>query len=223
MADAEASTSTAGPKYAKTAADVQKKCVLPRACPAYAGGLAHRQLDKLLANPTKPAYIPEAPQAKQLRAPRDMMRNVMGSSAGAGSGEFHVYKQARRREYERLKLLEEEGKTEAEARAFEQRRVELETANATRAGKNKAKRDKKKAKRKAAGEAKGEAGSAGSEDDEDEATTEGAAPAAAKRAKMAASGVALAFRDRGAEEEAPSDMTVPAAPSRPGVVVVEED
>lgn len=25
-----------------------------------------------------------------------------------GSGEFHVYKQARRREYERLKLMEEE-------------------------------------------------------------------------------------------------------------------
>lgn len=36
-----------------------------------------------------------------------MMKNVQGSSAGAGSGEFHVYKQNRRREYERLKLMDE--------------------------------------------------------------------------------------------------------------------
>lgn len=35
------------------------------------------------------------------------MKNVQGSSAGAGSGEFHVYKQNRRREYERLKLMDE--------------------------------------------------------------------------------------------------------------------
>lgn len=35
------------------------------------------------------------------------MKNVQGSSAGAGSGEFHVYKASRRREYERLKLLDE--------------------------------------------------------------------------------------------------------------------
>ena len=35
------------------------------------------------------------------------MKNVQGSSAGAGSGEFHVYKASRRREYERLKLLED--------------------------------------------------------------------------------------------------------------------
>lgn len=37
-----------------------------------------------------------------------MMKNVQGSSAGAGSGEFHVYKASRRREYERLKLMEDE-------------------------------------------------------------------------------------------------------------------
>lgn len=36
------------------------------------------------------------------------MKNVQGSSAGAGSGEFHVYKASRRREYERLQLMEEE-------------------------------------------------------------------------------------------------------------------
>lgn len=123
-------------------------------------------LSKLLANPTKPIVIPERPKegaSKTLRAPREMMKNVQGSSAGAGSGEFvslveradagrlrvtqcckivdllprlhaqrrlsgrpfrieisgraltlllappqHVYKQARRREYERLKIMDEE-------------------------------------------------------------------------------------------------------------------
>jgi hypothetical protein len=37
-----------------------------------------------------------------------MMKNVQGSSAGAGSGEFHVYKASRRREYERLKIMDEQ-------------------------------------------------------------------------------------------------------------------
>ena len=66
------------------------------------------QLDRLLKDPQKPAYIPAPPQAKTIRPAREMMKNVQGSSAGAGSGEFHVYKAGRRREYERLKILEEE-------------------------------------------------------------------------------------------------------------------
>lgn len=65
------------------------------------------QLEKLLKDPTKPAYVPPPPKEKTVRPPREMMKNVQGSSAGAGSGEFHVYKASRRREYERLKLLDE--------------------------------------------------------------------------------------------------------------------
>jgi hypothetical protein len=66
------------------------------------------QLDRLLKDPAKPAHIPDAPKEKSLRPAREMMKNVQGSSAGAGSGEFHVYKASRRREYERLKMMEEE-------------------------------------------------------------------------------------------------------------------
>lgn len=65
------------------------------------------QLEKLLKDPAKPAYIPPPLKEKTIRPAREMMKNVQGSSAGAGSGEFHVYKASRRREYERLKLLEE--------------------------------------------------------------------------------------------------------------------
>lgn len=55
-------------------------------------------------------HVPGPAREKTLRAPREMMKNVQGSSAGAGSGEFHVYKQNRRREYERLKLMDEKAK-----------------------------------------------------------------------------------------------------------------
>jgi hypothetical protein len=58
---------------------------------ATAAELQAAKLNKLLANPDKDIYI--APRPKEgvqntLRAPREMMKNVQGSSAGAGSGEF---------------------------------------------------------------------------------------------------------------------------------------
>lgn len=66
------------------------------------------QLERLLKDPSKPAFIPPPPEGKKIRPAREMMKNVQGSSAGAGSGEFHVYKASRRREYERIKLMEQE-------------------------------------------------------------------------------------------------------------------
>lgn len=68
------------------------------------------QLDKLLNNPDKEIRLPTAPKERTLRAPVEMMKSVQGSSSGAGSGEFHVYKQSRRREYERIKLMEDKAK-----------------------------------------------------------------------------------------------------------------
>jgi hypothetical protein len=92
MSNTTPSTSTTAPvnRHALTAVEKQRT-----------------QLEKLLKDPAKPAYIPPPPKEKSIRPAREMMKNVQGSSAGAGSGEFHVYKASRRREYERLKLLEE--------------------------------------------------------------------------------------------------------------------
>ncbi|KAF8798768.1 DUF1168-domain-containing protein, partial [Phlegmacium glaucopus] len=109
------------------------------------------QLDKLLKDPTKPAYIPPPPKEKTIRAAREMMKNVQGSSAGAGSGEFHVYKASRRREYERLKLLEEATQKETEEAEFERKRREAEEISNAKTTKNRLKRQKKKEKVKMKG------------------------------------------------------------------------
>ncbi|KAM6970372.1 PRKR-interacting protein 1 homolog [Aplochiton taeniatus] len=64
------------------------------------------KLERLMRNPDKPAPIPERPKEWNPRAPPEFVRDVMGSSAGAGSGEFHVYRHLRRREYQRQDFLD---------------------------------------------------------------------------------------------------------------------
>jgi len=51
--------------------------------------------------------LPERPKAKNTPSAPEFVRNVMGSSAGAGSGEFHVYRHLRRKEYARQKFIQE--------------------------------------------------------------------------------------------------------------------
>ena len=57
---------------------------------------------------TKPVVIPDFNKEKKSQYVPDFVRNVMGSSAGAGSGEFHVYRHLRRKEYARQKTMAEE-------------------------------------------------------------------------------------------------------------------
>lgn len=58
----------------------------------------------------KPVIIPERPKERGAPHVPDFVRNVMGSSAGAGSGEFHVYRHLRRKEYARQKYMEEKAR-----------------------------------------------------------------------------------------------------------------
>ncbi|KAJ9474279.1 hypothetical protein PHBOTO_004336 [Pseudozyma hubeiensis] len=101
-------------------------------------------ISKLLANPEKEIRIPEGPKEKSIRAPRDVMKNVTGSSAGAGSGEFHVYKQQRRREYERIQLMEEQNKKLTEQEEFDRKRAQMQGKDEAKTDKNRAKREKKR-------------------------------------------------------------------------------
>lgn len=77
-----------------TARPAEHRATMSSSKPSRSATPAERQaaaLSRLLSNPDREVRIPERPQegaTKSLRAPRDMMKNVQGSSAGAGSGEF---------------------------------------------------------------------------------------------------------------------------------------
>uniref|UniRef100_A0A8C0BIR8 PRKR interacting protein 1 n=1 Tax=Buteo japonicus TaxID=224669 RepID=A0A8C0BIR8_9AVES len=60
----------------------------------------------LLLPSEKTVPIPEKLNEWAPRPPPEFVRDVMGSSAGAGSGEFHVYRHLRRREYQRQDFMD---------------------------------------------------------------------------------------------------------------------
>src|ERR1700744_3308042 len=98
-----------GPESIPTSADprsrrpVKKRALTPVSQQA-------ASVDALFARPDKPIELPPPPSSTQstLPPPPEIVTNVQGSSAGAGSGEFHVYKAGRRREMERLRVMQEE-------------------------------------------------------------------------------------------------------------------
>ncbi|KAF9164082.1 hypothetical protein BGX21_000997 [Mortierella sp. AD011] len=107
--------------------------------------LQKKQLDKLLEKIDKPVLIPErSNQTRAPKEPRDYVKNVQGSSAGAGSGEFHVYRAMRRREYARLKNMELESKEEREQREHEEKINAMRAADEEKTEKNRNKRQKRK-------------------------------------------------------------------------------
>lgn len=104
-----------------------------------------KELERLLKNPDKEIVIPERPVLKRtLSPPPEIVSNVPSSSAGAGSGEFHVYKAARRKEFERIKIFEEEAREEASHKEFEQKQQELSKKDEERTNKNRQRRQKRK-------------------------------------------------------------------------------
>ncbi|MCJ1252046.1 hypothetical protein MMC30_009284 [Trapelia coarctata] len=107
------------------------------------------QLEALFAKPDRDIAIPtsDAFKPRGLAPPPEIVANVQGSSAGAGSGEFHVYKASRRREYERLRLMDEEVKREKENEEFEIAKEERRKKDEAKTNKNKARREKMKAKK----------------------------------------------------------------------------
>lgn len=118
-------------KGARTAYDIQRS-----------------KLEKLMQNPEKPVNIPDSRKEKDPNAAPEFVYNVMGSSAGAGSGEFHVYRQIRRKEYARQKVLDEKKTKEELNNEFHAKLEENERAAAEKTAKKRAKRQKKKANAK---------------------------------------------------------------------------
>ncbi|KAG0226708.1 hypothetical protein BGX31_007186 [Mortierella sp. GBA43] len=127
--DDEGAGSAAGPKkHHFTPLELQKK-----------------QLDKLLEKIDKPVHIPSRPgQKKGNKEPKDYVKNVQGSSAGAGSGEFHVYRAGRRREYSRLRNMELASKEERDQFEYEERMNAKRAEDDEKTDKNRAKRHRRK-------------------------------------------------------------------------------
>ena len=104
------------------------------------------QIFNLMSNSDIPINLPSPSTASTSKGyqPPEIVANVQGSSAGAGSGEFHVYKASRRREYERLRGMDEEAKREEEDAKWEkERRVKEEKEEREREKKRRARERKK--------------------------------------------------------------------------------
>ncbi|XP_076755009.1 uncharacterized protein LOC143425851 [Xylocopa sonorina] len=117
------------PVVAKTAIDLQRL-----------------KLQKLMKNPEKPIILPERPKPKNTPTVPEFVRNVMGSSAGAGSGEFHVYRHLRRKEYARQKFIQEKGHKELLDEEYHRKITENKRIAEEITAKKRAKRLRKKQK-----------------------------------------------------------------------------
>ncbi|KAJ3356158.1 hypothetical protein HDU83_001737 [Entophlyctis luteolus] len=124
------------------------------------------KISKLMARIDKPIVLPESRRNQEPRAPKpvDFVRNIQGSSAGAGSGEFHVYRNLRRKEYARLKQMDIKDRKEREAREYQER---MEAARQAEEMKTAKRRDKRRKRGRKRGTGAGDAQSGGEEEEED--------------------------------------------------------
>ncbi|KAI9281026.1 hypothetical protein BY458DRAFT_487038 [Sporodiniella umbellata] len=115
-------------RYNLTAAQVQQK-----------------ELDRLFQKIDKPIPMPTVSQdgSPIVAPPKDFVRNVSGSSAGAGSGDFHVYRAQRRREYARMKTMEDQEKQEKIHDEYQLKLARLREQDEERTAKKRAKRQKR--------------------------------------------------------------------------------
>ncbi|KAF3386740.1 PRKR-interacting protein 1 [Penicillium rolfsii] len=138
-----------GPESVPTSADPRSKRPTKRRAITPLSEQAN-QIETLFKDPTKEVRLPSASKERtssSLAPPPEIVANVQGSSAGAGSGEFHVYKASRRREYERLKMMQSEVEKEKGDAEWIKQREEARRKDEEKTEKNRRRREKKRAAR----------------------------------------------------------------------------
>eukprot|EP01045_Picozoa_sp_COSAG04_P002293 COSAG04_NODE_82_length_27794_cov_76.265733_8_plen_261_part_00 len=129
----------------------------------------------------QPAVPPQPGKADGVDMRNVRVWTVMGSTAGAGSGDFHTYRNSRRKEMMRLEQMETNYQDALKEKEFQQRRQERQIKEESKTQKRAAKRKKRKMRQQAAKKAKGgaEGGAAAAEGadaaEEEEAKEEGGA------------------------------------------------
>ncbi|XP_044129456.1 PRKR-interacting protein 1 [Bufo gargarizans] len=151
-----------------------KKEPQPLIIPQNATDEQRLKLERLMRNPDKPVPIPEGPREWTPRSAPEFVRDVMGSSAGAGSGEFHVYRHLRRREYQRQEymdtLSDKQRLDEEFQRKLKENQIKAEERTAKRRLKRLKKNEKKKSKK---AKPEGKANSANAEVGQEAAASDG--------------------------------------------------
>ena len=136
-----------GPESIPTSADprskrpIKRRAVSPRSEQA-------TEVHTLFRDPSKEIRLPQPSKpltSASLPPPPEIVANVQGSSAGAGSGEFHVYKASRQREYKRLQLMQNEMDKEKADAEWESKRDNAKRKDEEKTDKNRRKREKRKA------------------------------------------------------------------------------
>ncbi|KAI2631678.1 DUF1168-domain-containing protein [Xylaria nigripes] len=132
-----------GPESIPTSADPRSKRPTKRRALTPLSAQA-KGVDALFARPEQEIRTERPNAAPRLAVPPEIVTNVQGSSAGAGSGEFHVYKASRRREYERLRRMDAEVAREVADAEFERGTEEKRRKDDEKTRRNREKREKKR-------------------------------------------------------------------------------
>ncbi|KAJ2494493.1 PRKR-interacting protein 1 [Coemansia sp. RSA 2049] len=106
-----------------------------------------RHIEVLMRNIDKPIDIASAKVQKGIKAPPEIVLNVRGSSAGAGSSDFHTYRNQRRKENLRVQLMEKEAAEDEARDTFGNELASLKRKDDEKTAKNRAKRQKRKQNR----------------------------------------------------------------------------
>merc|ERR1712037_352791 len=124
------------------------------------------KLDKMGANPDKPVNIPNYhKKEKDINKAPEFNHNIMGSSAGAGSGEFHLYRKMRRKEQDREEVLSHRRHRDDANVAFQEKLKDNEMEAEERTAKKRLKRQ--------GGQKKESSGSENTSDEDDDAEEAG--------------------------------------------------